>query len=424
MEKTQQGTSEFARHGLALAGATAAVGTGAALFSYTANYLVLPLEAGEGWSRSQIAFGSTLYMLGNALTMPLMGMLTDRHGVGRVAPTGLAGYGLLCLVLAMLPASLPVYYGMLLLIAIFCAATSGVVFGPFIAARFEKRRGLALSIMLSGSAVILIPLAPLLTAAIAEYGWRAGYVVLGGLALVLGLPSAILAARGKHGGGGPRVTTAKAKGEFRDALRTSAYWKIIGGVATSTLALGGFLNQLSPLLVSRGLSVSEAAWLMSLFVLMVVVGRVAVGALLDTLRPPLVAMTIMMLAGASIGLLLSDAPSLLLCALIVIMIGAAMGAEGDVQAFLIARYFGLRHFAALFGTSAMCTSACLGLGALLFGLLYDYTGDYSLAILIAIGLFILSGLCFGSLAFEDRTMKDAQDRRIGADMLRPEESRA
>lgn len=44
----------------------------------------------------------------------------------------------------------------------------------------------------------------------------------------------------------------------------------------------------------------------------------------------------------------------------------------------------------------MCTSACLGLGALLFGALYDGRGDYTVAILIAMALLVIAGLCFGS----------------------------
>lgn len=389
--------SEFAKHWPALAGATAAVGTGAALFSYTANYFVLPLEAAEGWSRSAIAFAATLYMLGTAAMMPLIGMLTDRHGVGRVAPAGLAGYGLLCIALALLPAHLPIFYTIMVLLALFCSATSGVVFGPFVAARFQRRRGVALSILLSGNAVLLIPLAPVLTAAIADHGWRAGYMILGGFALLLGLPSALLATRGTSGrvaapdGSAPRGAT------IREAMRNAAYWKIILGVIASTLALGGFLNQLSPLLVSRGISAGLAASLMSLFVLMVVVGRIAVGVLLDAFRPALICMLVMAGAAAGSGLLLIEAPSPALCALVVVLLGAAMGAEGDLQAFLIARHFGLSNFAALFGTSAMCTSACLGLGALLFGALYDGTGSYVVAIVIAMGLLLFAGLCFGSL---------------------------
>ncbi len=399
--------SEFAQHWSALAGATAAAGTGAALFTYTTNYFILPLEAAEGWSRSAIAFGATLYMLGTAAMMPLIGMLTDRVGVRRVAPVGLVGYGLLCLALALLPARLPVFYTTMLLIALFCSATSGVVFGPFIAARFQRRRGVALSILLSGNAVLLVPLAPILTAAISDHGWRAGYAILGGCALLIGLPSALLATRGTS------VGTARANGRahdgatIREAMRTATYWKIILGVICSTLALGGFLNQLSPLLVSRGLSTTLAASLMSLFVLMVVIGRVAVGALLDALRPSLVCMLVMAGAAAGAALLLTEAPSPLLCALVVLLLGAAMGAEGDLQAFLLSRHFGLANFAALFGTSAMCTAASLGLGALLFGTLYDRTGNYTAAILIAVGLLLTAGLSFGSLGNAARKTQPA-----------------
>lgn len=393
---SQVNSGEFAEHWSALAGATAAVGTGAALFSYTANYFVLPIEAAQGWTRGQIAFGMTLNMLVIALTMPIVGMLTDRFGVRRIGTVGIAGYGSLCLALAMLPISLPLYYGMLVGIALFCAGTTGVVFGPFVAQRFRRHRGAALGIMMSGSAIFLVPLAPVLTAAMAEYGWRFGYAALGGAALLVGLPSALLSTRRS-----PVVAITVSQPQtglsFSAALRSPAYWKILAAVCASTLALGGFLNQLSAILNARGVPSGQIAWLMSLFMLMVVIGRVCVGILLDALSPPLVAMGVMLAAAAGVSLLLLDSTPTPALALVVVLIGAAMGAEGDLQAFLMARHFGLRNFATLFGTSATCTSAFLGLGAFLFGSLYDYAGDYTLAVLIAIGLFIAAGLCFGSI---------------------------
>lgn len=179
---------------------------------------------------------------------------------------------------------------------------------------------MALSILLSGNALLLVPLAPILTGAIADHGRRAGYAILGGLALLLGLPRALVAT----GAARSRSLTAGPAGErgatIRQAMQTTTYWKIIAGVIASALALGGFLNQLSPLLVSRGIPPGQAASLMALLVLMVVIRRIAIGALLDALRPPLVFMLVMIGAAAGAALLLTDAPSPLLCAFVVMLL--------------------------------------------------------------------------------------------------------
>lgn len=386
---------EFRQNWLALLGATAAVGTGASMFTYTANFLVVPLETAEGWSRSQVAFGATLFMFANALMMPVIGILTGRYGARRVGVTCMAAFGSLACLLALLPASLSVYYSTILTLALFGAGVNGVVFGPVIAERFRRRRGLALSIMLSGSALLLIPIAPALSFAISEFGWRAGYAALGTMALLIGLPGALAASRAQTA---RPEESARAGGGLCDAIRTAAYWKIIFGVVFSALPLGGFLNQMSPLLISRGLSGTHAALLTSLFVSMVLVGRIGVGALLDLLRASLVSMSVMLVAAAAVSLLLLQAPSIVLCGIVVAALGAAMGAEGDIQAYLLARHFDLHSFAALFGTSAMCTTMGFGLGALMFGTLYDWYGNYIIAVVLSMLSFGIAGFFFGSLA--------------------------
>lgn len=385
--------AELKQHWAGLAAVTLAVGVGAALFSYTATFFVLPLQEASGWSRGEVAAGITMFMFGNALAMPLAGRLTDRLGVRPVGSIALTAYGALCLALAFLPLSLMGYYAILLTMGLICSGTSGVVFGPYVAQRFEHARGTALAIMMSGTALILIPFNRLLVELIDWGSWRAGYVALGLAALLVGLPLTLLATRSER-----RRREARQGSEvgarLLEAMRSSVYWKIIFGVIFSTLALGGFLNQLSPLLVDRGLSSETSAWLMSFFVLMVLIGRIASGALLDVFPPRFVAAGIMTAAALGLLPLLMDQPSVWMCAAAICLMGAAMGAEGDLQAFLLARHFGLRNFAALFGTSAMCTSACLGLGALLFGTIYDRTGGYDLAIIIAALLFLSAAASF------------------------------
>lgn len=388
--------SEFRAGWTTLVGATAAVSTGGALYNYTASFFVKAIQHDFGWSRAEIATGSMILALTSAMVLPGIGRLTDRYGPLRVGGAGLASYGLVLLVLSSIPGRLGFYYGALFALALAFAAATAVTFAPLVARRFTQRRGLALGIMMSGPAILLIPVSPLLAMLIAHSGWRAGYVALGLSALLIGLPGLFVAAR--CSGHVEQETKDIAPGlEFGQVLRTLTYWKLAAGTAFSTLALGGFLHHYAPLLADKHFSSTQIGFLGSMFVAMVLIGRTAVGALLDHVHPPRVAMLSML--GAALGslLMLVSAPSFGLAALFLALVGSAFGAEGDVHAFFSARQFGLRRFSTVFGTFAMISAAGFGLGALLFGWLYDTNGNYDAAIYLATALLVAAGLIFGSL---------------------------
>ena len=58
-------------------------------------------------------------------------------------------------------------------------------------------------------------------------------------------------------------------------------------------------------------------------------------------------------------------------------IGASAGAEFDLAAFLMARYFGLKDYARIFGLHLCLITIVSGLVPMLFGHLYDLYGSYS-----------------------------------------------
>lgn len=396
--RDQSEVREFRDHWPVLLGATAAVASGASLFVYAASYFVKPLAAAFGWSRGEIGFGATIASLTVAVAMPFMGMLTDRLGPRLIGTVGLLCYATMCFLLASVTNSLAVFYALLFLTAIAYAAVTPAVIAPLVAATFRKRRGLALGIMMSGPAMLLALFAPALVALIGAASWRGGYVALGCLALFMGLPGLIFASRAV----GTRLNREDRNKNsdgltLGQAVRTGTYWKLILATIASTLPLGGLVHQYAPLLSDKGLPGTQVALLGSLFVISVVIGRTGVGFLLDSYRPPLVAMGVLFCAAAASLLMLNPSPSILACAVFLLMTGCAMGAEGDFHAFFAARQFGLAGFSAIFGTFSMCTSAGFGFGAYIFGTVFDRFGSYDKAILMSVAGLLIGALLFGSL---------------------------
>ncbi len=383
---------------------TGAIASGIGLLTITASYFVKPLAAVTGWSRAEIALGTTMAQFCLAFILPIVGATADRMGIRRVGMTSAAIYGVLCLLMAVVPLTLPVYYVMLVLIALASSGTSTAVLVQLVAERFQRWRGTVLGIAISGPAILLVPVAPLMVMATNEIGWRAGYVILGAIALLIGLPSILFAVRGRPARAGVADAHAPLGGSearegiaLGEALRTSEYWMLIGASLLSTLPLGGFLHQLSALLSDKGMSVGEVGWLASVYVMMIFVGRAGVGFLLDILNPSLTVILVMLAAAAGALGLLAPGASLPLATVAVGLIGSAMGSEGSIQGYFIARMFGMKSFSAIFGTFGTCTVLGFGIGALVFGKLYDINGDYRIALLLSAAAFVVAGMLFGGV---------------------------
>jgi MFS family permease len=78
----------------------------------------------------------------------------------------------------------------------------------------------------------------------------------------------------------------------------------------------------------------------------------------------------------------------------VLLFGICQGARGPVVAGLSARLFAGPGQATVYGAIYACMSVGTGLGALLSGLLHDWTGGYRATFLLAIVCVILAALPF------------------------------
>jgi MFS family permease len=141
-----------------------------------------------GVDRSGASFPYTLTMVGFAMGGVLMGKVADKFGI--MAPL-FVGTILLCAGFVG-SAYAPNYWFYVAMqagvIGLFGVATT---FGPLVAdvsLWFKKRRGIAVGIVASGNYLAGAIWSPILTSAIAEYGWRTSFKFIGVGCLVTMLP--------------------------------------------------------------------------------------------------------------------------------------------------------------------------------------------------------------------------------------------
>ena len=132
---------------------------------------------------------------------------------------------------------------------------------------------------------------------------------------------------------------------------------------------------MSALLSDRGSSLRVAALASSLIGAGAMTGRLLSGYLLDRFFAPRVAALIfgaVAFAMASLGIR-GEIGFAFPAAFVV---GLGLGAEGDIIAYLISRYFGLRSFGEIYGYAISAFVLTGALGPLLMGIRFDRTGSY------------------------------------------------
>jgi len=394
MPTPDPGPSEVSRGWLLIL----ASGIGVALSSivlpyYSIGGLVKPLTAAYGWTRADVQT-AILFSTGlGAVTAPVVGWLIDRFGPRAVALPCIVGLSGGFFLAATVDGRLWMLQLSYALIAILGAGTTPVTWTRAIAASFRRQRGLALGLTLTSTGVCAI-LVPQFTIWMVEHhGWRAAYVGLGLLPLLIALPLAFVGFR-------PNPSLTGAASQFvpqaggltpREAMATRRFWLLLLSILAIYLGISGLVTNLVPALTDAGLSAHQAANLQSLYGLSLIFGRLGVGYLVDRYWAPGVAAISLGLPALGCWLLLGQ-PGLGLSAVAVVLIGLAAGAELDLMSFLAATYFGVRHYAKIYAILYAVLAVAGGVAPTLFARVFDRTASYSAAFIVASGLFLFGAL--------------------------------
>ena len=348
---------------LILASAIGVICSSVVLPFYTIGALVKPLTAEFGWARadvqSAILFSSGL----GALTAPIVGWLADRYGPRVVALPCLAGLAVGFFIAATMDGSLWMFYLAYSAMALLGAGTTPITWTRAIAAGFDRQRGIALGLTLTGTG-LCATLAPLYAVWLTDrFGWRMAYVGIGLLPILLAGPivwhgfrvsrpaatSGSVAAADTVAVAGSVFAATPAWGlTLGEAIRGYRFWVLCASILAIYLAVSGISPNLIAALTDKGFSATDAAAAQSAYGFAIIVARLVVGYLVDRFWAPGVA--VVSLSLPAIGcLVLTGTPDFTGVIAAILLIGFAAGAELDLMAYFAARYFGLAHYSKIYG---------------------------------------------------------------------------
>ena len=353
-----------------LLAASLGLGTSMPLDAYTNSIFAAKLIKEFGWDRSQFALYG-LVALATIVVLPFVGRFTDRFGVKRVALVGTTLMLLVFIGYSQMQGSFAMFMTLSAFKLICGHMTSAVVYTRLIAANFERARGLALTIVNCTPAFLGALAAPALTASIETVGWRTSYLlvglfmfVCGMIALMLILPEDNETAKAKAAEDAANRLGARAA--FGEVVKNRLFWIIAPAVYLIMIATPLQSSQLAIMLEDNGLGAASIAWVISVFSISTIAGRIVCGLALDKFSVPLVATLCTIPPVIGFFLLATDWNSIGVIAFSMALAGFAVGAENDLFVFLIARYFKLEIY-----SSAL---------SLLFGFVFIGTATGSVAI--------------------------------------------
>ncbi|MEJ0072401.1 MAG: MFS transporter [Pseudomonadota bacterium] len=354
------------------------------------SIFVEPMTREFGWSRTVLSGAVSLGGLLAALSAPLLGPLLDRHGARLVLCLAVLGTGIATALLS-LTQSVLVFY------LLFCFARMNWA-GPFelgiygaLNNWFIARRAFANSVasLAQMAGLVMMPLIAQL--AMADHGWRAGWLAIGATVLGIGfLPVWLLMVRRPADIGlvpdrttpdaaprdGAPAPVAEPSFTRRQALRTPAFWLLtLYTMLVYPVQSGMSLHQAAHL-IERGIDPIIAATIVSSFSMMS-----------DGLDPglrlhaaPLAVAYPLALSGALLGasaLLMPDVASPHAGYLAAGLFGLGIGGMLTLLPLAWADFFGSKSYGAIRGLALTGQVLAQAAGPLLSGALRDLTGTYT-----------------------------------------------
>ena len=321
-----------------------------------------------------------------ALVSPSIGRLLDRRGSRLVLCVAVLVNAAALALLSLTP-SLLVFYLLYCIARMNWAAAFDLGIYGAISKWFVARRALATSIATMAQMAGLVAMPLIAQFAIVHHGWRAGWLALGAVTLLVGFLPVWLFLKGEPEpaarAGNPEPLFSRA-----EAVRTPAFWLLmLFTVLVYPVQAGVSLHQ-APHLVERGLDATTAALIVGTFSFMSGVATFACGFLPRRLplRFVLALVGVLLVAGV---LLLKRVASPADGYVAVSLFGLGIGGVLTLLPLAWADYFGRANYGAIRGLALSAQVLAQATGPLLSGLLRDFAGDYQFALSV---FAVLSGL--------------------------------
>jgi MFS family permease len=360
---------------------------------YSFGVFFVPIMEEFAWSRSILSGVLFVAGIAYAIAVPLIGGLADRFGFKWVSiiTVAMMGTGYILGARAQSVWEMYIFIGLLQGVGA-CAAIPLPL--SIIVNWFKKRQGLALGLASAGigTGAATVPL--LVTFLVTGFGWRTAMVILGVLILVIYIPIAWLVIRqpdlnyvAAHEGtpaDNPDSTNPTTMQDLTlfQALKTREFWILFIVFGFCVQCIGLIITHLVPFARDTGVSPMQAASLLTIMGFCSIAGRLIAGFFSDRIGANRVLISGLLLQGTMI-VWLTQMNQLEQFFFFAALFGFAYGGILVMVPRLTAQIFGVKSMGAIYGGLSVADGIGYAVGPLLAGYLFDLSGTYNQALLIA-----------------------------------------
>ena len=383
-----------------------ALGSGFSMSSF--GLYVGPLEEEFGWTRAEVSLAFSFSVLASGLSAMFVGHWVDTRGARSAIVIGGAATAVTFVLLATTQ-SLWQFY---VFYALHALARQMMFFLPFqalLSQWFERRRGVALSILGSGFSLGGFAVLPIVAAVVDGAGWRGAYLFSGVVTAAFFVPAGIFVLRDRPSDVGEVIDGDPSEGSdgkpvtpraplpsltLKQAMRTPFFWVCAFGFMCFFFGMMGWLVHQIPFYESKGISRSAAALIVSLSAGASIVARIGMGMLADRFErfEPIVIGLLALLMTAMATLLVSTSAPAIGLFLLLWVIGASAGPM--VESLVLIKAFGVRHFGFILGAMLVVETTGQILSPSVAGAIYDSTGSYDGALIMFMSAFAVGMVLF------------------------------
>jgi MFS family permease len=365
--------------------------------SYGQPVYLAELQRTHGWSAGTIGGATTVSFVIGAGLLPWVGRAIECFGARAVLSGGaiLLGAGAIGLSHAAEPWQL---YPCNVVMGFGWAGVSSTAISTTLASWFEFRRGLALSLALTGASVGGFAVAPLLLTLSQRHGLGTAVpeVVLSLLAVIV--PLIWIGIRWQADRGPPwsmvAATVAPRRPAItsrREALRDAQFWSVAAPFALALSAqVGTIVFQVSYLLPLLGTSGTSLALVCTSVA--GVVGRFGLGLVIDRLPQRRVSVAIFASQAGALGLMIAFPTYPAALYLSSTIFGLGVGNVVILPSVIIQHEFSPMAFGAVLGLSTAIGQITYSLMPPVLGVVHDLSGGYGAVLGVCIGLQLAAAL--------------------------------
>ena len=368
--------------------------------------LVKPIIADFGWSRSAVSLAVFVNMAVFAAAIVIAGRLYDRYGPKWIilVSSVLFSGGLMLMAVMTSLWQFVLFYGVISAAGL--GGTTSPIFGAIVSRWFERRRGSAISLAMSGTSLGQFALVPLFTAFLLDEGWRSTMLWVGVLCLVVNVVLAFWILRGDpddlgetpYGREEPVAEAGPARAveprsmNLREAMRTGSFWLFT--VAMFVCGAGDFLltTHLVPMATDHGVPTSTAVAMLAWFGLLSLGGILLAGPLSDLIgdKVPIAAAFALRVVLFLLVVRYQNAAAFWALSL---GFGFTFLITAPLTTTLMGRMYGFANIGLLGGFITTVHHVGGGLWAYLGGAVYDATGGYALAMAVSAAASAVALVC-------------------------------